>query len=210
MVVFETWEEVIASGKTYDLLYADPPWRYERDTAGLTGCASNRPDGKGYLTMPDEDIKNMGVDRIANKHSFLCMWATGARMDSAIDIMRAWGFTYTTMLFVWQKQSKDKSTRMIMGNYTRSSTEFILLGKKGNGIKIPVVDKIKNMHQVVRHEIIGHSVKPPEFVALIQKLFKNPEQKIELFARVGFEGWDLFGNEAKYSSVPLTLQSKLR
>ena len=88
-----------------------------------------------------------------------------------------------------------------MGNYTRPSTEFILLGTRGVGVKIPVKEKIHNMHQLVRQPIKGHSVKPFVFASKIETLFHNPEKKIELFARVGRQGWDLFGNECEYQTT---------
>jgi site-specific DNA-methyltransferase (adenine-specific) len=202
-MLFKTWEDVVNSGNKYDLLYADPPWKYERDTSNLSGCASNRPDGKGYITMSDKDIGEMKMSEIASRNSVLCMWATGARLDSAIGVMHSWGFKYKTVLFVWQKISKSGTPRMVMGNYTRPSTEFILLGTRGAGIKIPVENKIHNMHQVVSNTIIGHSIKPNVFISRIQTLFHNPAKKIELFARVGFEGWDLFGDECEYSNSSL-------
>jgi site-specific DNA-methyltransferase (adenine-specific) len=151
--------------------------------------------------MDDDEIAYLDVGRISNKNSAVCLWATGSRMDSAIRVMKDWGFKYKTILFVWQKVSRSGRNRMVMGNYTRPSTEFILLGTRGVGIKIPVVDKIHNMHQVVEHPIIGHSIKPFAFVEKIETLFHNPEKKIELFARVGKQGWDLFGNECEYQET---------
>jgi N6-adenosine-specific RNA methylase IME4 len=197
-MIFNTEDSLFKSGKKYTLIVADPPWKYTRDSKGLSGCVSNRKGGEGYITMSDEEIAYLPVHKIRERNSVLCLWATGARMDSAIRVMSDWGFTFKTVLFVWQKVSKSGSPRMVMGNYTRPSTEFILLGTRGNGIKIPTSDKIHNMHQVVSHPIIGHSVKPLVFIDKIEALFHNPTEKLEMFARVGREGWDLFGNEAAY------------
>jgi len=196
-MLFKEWDELMSSGYKYSLIVADPPWKYDRDDYGLSGCVTNRINGAGYDTMSDSDISKMNVSLISEKDSALCLWATGSRMDSAIDIMRAWGFKFKTVLFVWQKVSRAGGKRMVMGNYTRPSTEFILLGTRGRGVLIPKEDKIHNMHQVVDHEIIGHSIKPTVFIRQIETLFHRPVKKLEMFARLGFPNWDLFGYECE-------------
>lgn len=204
MVIFNESTALFNSQKRYDLIIADPPWKYTRDTTGLSGCVTNRAgDGTGYLTMADADIAAMPVRDISEKNSVLCLWVTGARFDSGIDIMRAWGFTYKTVLFVWLKTGSNGKDRIIMGNYTRPSTEFVLLGTRGTGIKIPPADKIHTIRQVQRAPIEGHSRKPAKFLRLIEQQFHTAQNKLEMFARIGYPGWDLFGNEAEYQGVLL-------
>lgn len=201
MACFRSAEELFGSGKKYNLILADPPWKYERDTTGLSGCVTNRDNGEGYITMPDEDIAKMPVRDIADKNSVLCLWATGPRMDSAIDIIRAWGFKYKTVLFVWAKTSRTGKDRTVMSNYTLPSTEFVLLATRGSGLKIPREDKVHTIRQLQRASSEGHSKKPVKFLRLIEQQFHTADRKLEMFARVGYPGWDLFGNQCEYQEV---------
>jgi hypothetical protein len=42
--------------------------------------------------------------RTSAPHSVLLMWVVGSQMADAIDLGRAWGFTYKTDVFYWLKQ----------------------------------------------------------------------------------------------------------
>lgn len=48
----------------YGIIYADPPWRYERKRG--SGVAENH-----YPTMSMEEIGNLPVERIADKNCVL-------------------------------------------------------------------------------------------------------------------------------------------
>ena len=55
--------------KKYNIIYADPPWRYERN--GVQGAAE-----KHYPTMAVDELCNLPVSEIAAADSILFLWAT--------------------------------------------------------------------------------------------------------------------------------------
>ena len=118
------------------------------------------------------------------------MWATFPAMQTAIKLMRAWGFHYRTVAFVWVKQNKKADSHFWgMGGWTRSNAEVCLLGIKGNPKRVS-----KSVHQVIEARVGEHSVKPPETRERILQLMGDLP-RIELFARQKTEGWDVWGNE---------------
>ena len=62
------------------------------------------------------------------------MWATGAKLDEAFDLLYYWGLHYVTVLFVFNKSIKSDVNRLHLGfgYYTRSQCEFLLLAKRGS------------------------------------------------------------------------------
>lgn len=68
----------------YDIILCDPPWTY--DISGR-GTPQNH-----YAVMSDEEIFNLQIP--ATENAVLFLWATMAKLDIAIDAMRAWGFKY--------------------------------------------------------------------------------------------------------------------
>lgn len=87
----------------------------------------------------------------------------------------------------------DKIKFWGMGFYTRSNTEFCLIGLKP---KSRAKDLVKNrgVHQLIFQAIEPHSKKPDKAYLKINKLFGEVE-KIELFARKDVKGFDCWGNE---------------
>jgi site-specific DNA-methyltransferase (adenine-specific) len=173
----------------YDVILADPPWRYD-DTqdAGKRGAAHK------YELMGTEAIARLDVHRAASRACALYMWATWPLLADALYVMRRWGFEYKTAAFVWVKTTKDADndcedpdTRMGMGHYTRANTEPVLLGVKGSPV---VVDH--SVRQVVYSPHLGHSVKPQAVHWALQTLHGDVP-RLELFARRESEGWDCWG-----------------
>ena len=50
------------------------------------------------------------------------MWATGAKLDEAFDLLYYWGLHYVTVLFVFNKSTKNNVNKLHLGfgYYTRS------------------------------------------------------------------------------------------
>jgi len=189
----------------YDIVYADPPWTYKDKSKSHGGGAESH-----YPCMKIEDICNLEIDSIpisdiSNVNSVLLMWTTFPQLEEALKVIKAWGFNYKTLGFVWIKvndkhywEDKDIATEVIngryiymgMGRYTRSNAEICLLGTKGKSI--PRTDAgIKN---VVLHKKLSHSEKPDIFRDKIFQLFGDVP-RIELFARKKVKGWTVWGNE---------------
>lgn len=170
--------------KQYDLIYADPPWSY-RDKSLHRGGAERH-----YPCMKLKDICALPVADIAEENSVLLIWSTFPQLPAALQAISAWGFEYKTGAFTWIKTTKDGSIFTGMGHYTRANAEFILLGRKGKGIK-----RVRRDIQSVQfHERLAHSRKPNLFRELIESLFGDTV-RIELFAREPAPGWGSWGDE---------------
>jgi N6-adenosine-specific RNA methylase IME4 len=167
--------------KLYSVIYADPPWRfqpYSRDT-GMDRAADNH-----YPTMTLDQIKAFSVP--AAPDCVLFLWATVPMLDVAIDVLRAWGFTYRSS-FAW---IKDRSGT---GYWNRNRHEILLIGVRGN---IPAPAPGEQYESVIEARVEQHSAKPFQFREIIEEMFPTLP-RIELFARgEPFAGWASWGNEA--------------
>jgi len=170
--------------KKYNIIYADPPWFYDNNHYT---CRGNT--GAHYETMGIERIKSLKVGNYAADECFLFLWATFPKIQWALDVMVAWGFTYRTVGFVWVKVTKENRPRLGIGCYTRSNAEICLLGIKG---KPRVIDY--GVNSIVLAPLMGHSVKPDAVRERIVRLCGDIP-RIELFARKKVDGWDAWGNE---------------
>jgi N6-adenosine-specific RNA methylase IME4 len=163
----------------YSVIYADPPWRFEpfsRET-GLDRAADNH-----YPTISSSDIAKMPIPAAPDCALFL--WATAPMLPEAIDVMRAWGFTYRTHL-VWIKD------RIGTGYWCRNRHEILLIGSKGN---VPAPAPGEQPQSALEAAVGQHSEKPARFAELIEQMFPHAP-RIELFARSPRQGWDVWGNE---------------
>ena len=106
--------------------------------------------------------------------------------------MKAWGFTYKSVAFVWIKQNR-KSDALFwgMGYWTRANAEICLLATRGHPKRVA-----RNVHQVIFSHIEEHSKKPDEARRRIEQLMGDVP-RIELFARRTSPGWDVWGNEVQ-------------
>ena len=103
-------KEKIKDEKKYEVIYADPPWRFRvHSEKGKGRSAENH-----YPTMKLEDICALPVADIAADDCALFMWATFPNLREAFDVIDAWGVTYKTVAFVWVKQNK-KSDSLFWG-----------------------------------------------------------------------------------------------
>jgi len=179
--------------KKYQIIYADPPWFYnKRNLRKKDGTRNNFAWGatNHYPVMKTQDICELPIKDLADESCMLCMWATFPRLNDAMQVIKAWGFEYITVGFVWVKTQKDGNVRMDgVGNYTMANSEICLIGRKGKywrnetGIK-----------QVVLHPRMEHSKKPEEVRKRIVNLFGDLP-RIELFAREKSDGWTSIGND---------------
>lgn len=83
--------------------------------------------------MNIEDIKALPVADIAEKDCALFLWVTFPCLLEGFEVIRAWGFTYKTVAFVWVKQNKKSDSLFWgMGYWTRSNVELCILATKGS------------------------------------------------------------------------------
>ena len=137
--------------KRYQIIYADPPWRYEQKS--MQGAAE-----KHYPTMSIADLCVLPVANIAAEDSTLFLWATFPNLDVALETIRRWGFQYKTAAFVWVKRNrKSPGWFWGLGNWTRANPEVCLLATKGKPIRAS-----RSVHSIIDAPIGRHSEKPAE------------------------------------------------
>lgn len=181
--------DITATDRTYDIIYADPPWAY---LWGKGKNGGNFCPERHYKTLTTDEICGFGpvVKRLRKKNCALFLWITMPCLPEAFKVMDAWGFKYKTCAFTWVKVRKDGHPISGMGSYTKANAELCLLGMRGH---IKAVDK--TVPQIVMAHRRGHSVKPYEVSDRIAQLFGQDTSKIELFARRQVIGWDCWGDE---------------
>lgn len=174
--------------KQYNIIYADPPWRYHVWSKKGQGRSAE----SHYPTMKLEDICRLPVADIAAKDCVLFLWATYPNLKDAFKVIEAWGFTYKTVAFTWVKRNKKSPTWFWgLGYWTRANPEICLLATRGNPKRVS-----KKVHSVVDSPIREHSRKPDEVRDRIVELMGDLP-RIELFARERAPGWDVWGNEVE-------------
>lgn len=171
----------------YNVIYADPPWCYRV----WSDKGKGRSAESHYSTMSIEDIKKLPIGKLADKDCALFMWITFPLLEEMGEVLKAWGFKYKTVAFVWIKQNKKSDSLFWgMGYWTRANAEICVLATKGSPKRYS-----KGIHQVIVSHIERHSKKPEEARKRIEQLMGDVP-KIELFAREKADGWDTWGNEA--------------
>ena len=93
----------MSDNKKYNIIYADPPWRYEQRK--IPGGAEQH-----YPTMTLDDICNLPVEQLADKNCALFLWTTFPKLKEAFQVIDAWGFQYRTLAFLWLKQNRKADT----------------------------------------------------------------------------------------------------
>lgn len=174
--------------KKYQVIYADPPWKYRVYSQKGNGRSAEAH----YSTMEIDKICSLPVAELADKNCVLFLWVTMPCLLEGLSVLRAWGFQYKTIAFVWVKQNrKADSLFWGMGYWTRSNVEFCILATKGTPKR-----KSASVHQVIVSHIEEHSKKPQEVRERIVQLMGDVP-RIELFARQKTPGWDVWGNEVE-------------
>lgn len=166
--------------KKYQIIYADPPWRYDfsKDNADKIEVH--------YPTMELKDIEKLVYELPIDENAVLYLWSTAPKLLEALSVMKAWGFTYKTQA-VWDKGWVG------LGYWFRGQHEMLLVGVKGKFSPPQPTARVSSVY----HEKKGkHSRKPDYFRNLIAVQFPDKE-KLELFARQKTEGWDVWGNEVE-------------
>lgn len=196
----------------FRVISADPPWPFGDKLPG-----SGRGAMKHYNALTVEQIKAFPLPPIADDAAlFLWRVSAGKRGDAARgepsfseiahQVERAWGFDHMTEI-VWEKQSvcskcggggeRFNPTRPCeqckgagrnrwfgMGRITRAAHEVCLIATRG---RPKVLDRsVRSLFSAVVPNG-RHSAKPPEFYALVERLFAGPY--CELFAVDPRPGW---------------------
>ena len=170
--------------KKYNIIYADPPW----NESG--GGKIKRGADKHYPLMKTKDIISLPIHTITADNAHLYLWVTNNFLIDGLKVMEAWGFKYKTAI-AWGKD------RFGLGQYFRGQSELCLFGVKGMIPYKSINGKRATSTTLLLADRQRHSQKPQEMRRRIE-LVSDREgfNKIELFARNNFDGWDAWGNEA--------------
>ncbi|HUU88766.1 MAG TPA: MT-A70 family methyltransferase [Candidatus Glassbacteria bacterium] len=186
--------------KKYQIVYADPPWTFK--TYSEKGKERKSPE-LHYDCMAIEQIYDLPVKDLSSDNCVLFLWVTNPMLEQGLETVKKWGFTYKTIAFSWFKKNKIADSFFWgLGYWTRQNTEHVLLATKGKPTRIN-----KGVHQVIDEDFMydteqivtrleGHSKKPDIIRNKIVDLCGDID-RIELFARGSFLGWDVWGNEAE-------------
>ena len=176
---------IIENARKYEIIYADRPWRYNQKN--LSGAAEHH-----YSTMKVEEICKLNVAEVAADNCVLFLWTTFPQLREALQVIKAWGFQYKTVAFVWLKQNKSgKGWFFGLGFWTRGNAEICLLATRGKPHR-----KSNHVHQFIISPLREHSRKPDEARDKIIGLMGDLP-RLELFARSKTDGWDVWGNEVE-------------
>lgn len=196
----------------YQIIYADPPWNYGSRISRGSGTRTRFGNGAEghYPLMRDRELLEMApqVQAITDQDAVMLMWATMPRLDFGIELLRAWGFKYSTVAYCWVKTTKaaemefrkpkllsnwDDFTRLLPakgpGGYTQSNVEAVLLGTRGKSLTVKPLPHSQLIFAPRRE----HSRKPDEVRDRIVELFGD-RTRVEMFARFPAPGWDAFGH----------------
>ncbi len=172
---------------SYDLIMADPPWRFE--TWSEAGKKHKSPEAH-YETMPIEEIAAMPVGHLARRDCLLWLWATNPMIDQQIAVLKAWGFRFVSM-GTWVKRTRNGKLAFGTGHRLRCASEPFLLGTNGNP------ETCKSVRTVIEGPLRQHSRKPDQAYAEAERLVINPFARADLFTRQSRPGWDGWGYEAR-------------
>ena len=162
----------------FDLIYADPPWPY-----------TNKADTDGrvedeYELMSLEGIKALDVPTA--KDAVLYMWTTAPHARRAFEVIDAWGFEYKTQ-GVW-----DKAHPMGIGYWLGNEHELLYIATKGDYSPPDPSDKHGSIFTEKKRK---HSQKPDCVRTYLEQAHPDA-RKLEMFARDGKVGWELWGDES--------------
>jgi N6-adenosine-specific RNA methylase IME4 len=180
----------------YATIVADPPWKV---MAGPLNGREGFGDATGasrplaYPSMTVEEIMMLRVPAADDAHLYL--WTTNGYLDDAFDVVKAWGFRYSTTL-VWAKNLMGGG----LGGAYGISTEFCLFARRG---ALKARSRVKGtwFNWPRPYDERGkprHSGKPPAFIDMVEQV--SPGPYLEMFARNNRLGWDAWGNECLSST----------
>lgn len=188
--------DIFNTDKKYKIIYADPAWSYRDYTSREVAEKNLNKNSKKsvvmkYNVMKTNDLCSLPIKNISAEDCILFMWVTMPKLNECFELMKSWGFKYSTCGFTWIKKNKKNTSTNFwgMGRWTRSNAELCLIGIKGKPQRIS-----KSIHSVIETPIEEHSKKPDCVRDKIVELCGDLP-RIELFARQYAEGWDCWGNE---------------
>lgn len=187
----------------YRVILADPPWFYRK--RGRQGC---KHASAHYPVMSLDHIKALPVGDLAADDCALFLWTVRwlPPKDEAA-VLDAWGFEFKCRVFRLVKLTPSGTPVFGMGHWSRSGAEDCVLATRGH-----IRPAAHDVPEVQFAPVREHSRKPDSIYDAIERLTgtKEPGDKIELFARQAWPGWDCWGLETdKFGEERQQLQGVL-
>lgn len=167
--------------RQYPIIYADPPWSVRRGPDWGSGGPSKLLP---YPTMSVEEIKDLPVRTLAAKNAHLYLWVINKYVRESYSVAESWGFKPSCLL-TWCKPRHGIG----LGGTFIQTTEHLLFCRRGTLRAKKRIDTTW-----FEHGRLSHSEKPDMFRQMVVEVSGDLD-RIELFARQKFTGWDAWGNE---------------
>ena len=101
--------------------------------------------------MSIDELCALPVETLAEKDCLLFLWATFPQLPEALRLIKAWGFSFKTVAFVWLKLNRKSPTWFYgLGYWTRGNAEICLLAKRGHPKRYS-----KSVHQFIISPVGG-------------------------------------------------------
>jgi N6-adenosine-specific RNA methylase IME4 len=186
---------VLAHGRQFGTILADPPWRFTNRTGKM---APEHRRLSRYGTMTVQEIQDLPIPALLAPVAHCYLWVPNALLPEGLSVLAAWGFEYKTNI-IWHKIRKDGgSDGRGVGFYFRNVTEMVLFGVRGKNARTLAPGRRQvNLIATRKRE---HSRKPDELYSIIEAC--SPGPRIELFARGVRPGWVLWGDQADSDYAP--------
>lgn len=178
--------------QSFDFIMADPPWSFtDRSERG----DKSKTAGAQYRVMTLADIKALPVLDLAAPNCLLWLWATNPMFPQALEVVKAWGFRYSTM-GDWVKTTKNGKLAFGTGHRLRNCNEPFVIATRGEPRTTRVV------RSVVMGQVRKHSQKPEEAYREAVRLMPGEHvRRLDLFSRTARPGWTAWGDQT--DTIPL-------
>jgi N6-adenosine-specific RNA methylase IME4 len=178
-------QELIAKGRKFGSIYADPPWRHPNTFS--FGAAFSQ-----YQTMTIGEIAALPIRELVADDAHLHIWVVPSVWWDVKLVIEAWGFNPDPPHpFSWYKEG-----RIGMGNIWRGQHEIMLSLVRG-GANYANDKSVRSIlfgeESALRSPRLGHSEKPDEVRTIIKRI--SPAPYLELFGRKDIKGWAVWGNQ---------------
>lgn len=193
------------------LCLADPPWHYN---GGRNKSHRFRGGARQYYpVLKTEQICQMTpwgipVADLFAENAALFLWGTWPNLPEIFPVLKAWGFKFKTLGFLWVKTNRNNGEPFFgTGFYCKSNSEPCHLALRGR-LK-PITNSISQVFEepmeveddptadcgLVVAPRGEHSAKPPSIADKIVELFGDLP-RLELFCRPNngiADGWHKWG-----------------
>lgn len=143
--------------------------------------------------MTTYDVCNFPLPPLADD-CVLFLWRVASMQQSALDVVRAWGFVVKTEV-VWLKKTVNGLQWFGMGRTLRAEHEVCLVAtrRRPNVLNHSTRSTFITDFEGFSAPVVRHSEKPEKFYEIVESLYAGPY--CELFARRQRPGWTCLGNE---------------